>query len=301
MENGFISKIQRYSTKDGPGLRSTVFTVGCGLNCLWCSNPELIADGSKILYHPERCRRCGACAALSGGAILLGENGCVIDREACKNLDECASACYYDAYETIGYYITSGELVKKLARDKVFYDQSGGGVTFSGGEPALQSGFVAETSRLLRDMGIHVALDTSGYVPWDKLKEAAENADLILYDIKAFEPGIHLACTGADNRMILENALKLAEMKKDMIIRMIIAPGYNNQPADIDARLAFVQSLGSAVKQTDILKMHNLGAGKYRSLGVPCPTEGSPGCTDEAAREAALKAERLGLKAVIGG
>jgi len=299
MRNGFISKIQRYSTKDGPGLRSTVFMVGCNLRCVWCSNPELIEEGPKILYHPERCHRCGACVTLSGGSIRLGEKGCVIDRDACKNLEECAAACYYDAYEKLGYYITSGELAKKLARDKAFYDQSGGGVTFSGGEPALQAGFVMETLELLRKEGVHTALDTAGLISWADLKPLAEAADLILYDIKAFDAGIHKACTGAGSGVILENAVKLAGMKKPMFIRMIIAPGYNDQPDDIDARLAFVQSLGESVKQLDILKLHHLGVGKYHSLGLQCPIEGGQDCPDDVALEVAGKAERLGLKAVI--
>ena len=299
MDKGFISKIQRYSTKDGPGLRCTVFLVGCNLRCLWCSNPELLEPGPAILYHPERCTRCSACVGMSGGTISFGEAGCVIDREACKNLEACAAACYYDAYETIGCYMTPGELAEKLGRDKPFYDQSGGGVTFSGGEPALQDSFVLDTARILRAKGIHTALDTAGSVPWPRLKPLADEVDLILYDVKAYDAAIHLSCTGVDNKAILENAAKLAGMNKDMIVRMVIAPGYNDQPADIDARLQFIKGLGPCVRQVDILKLHHLGEGKYRSLGLAFPMRGARDCPDSIAREVAEKAQSLGLKAVL--
>jgi len=299
MKSGFLAKIQRYSTRDGPGIRSTVFLTGCNLNCLWCSNPESAGDGPKILYHPERCTHCGACVSISNGSIRPGAAGCVIDREACTNLPDCAAACYFDAYETIGRSLSSGDLAAELARDKAFFDQSGGGVTFSGGEPALQDGFVAETARILRGDGIQVALDTAGCIPWPRFRPLADEADLILYDIKAFDAGIHRACTGADNSMILENAVKLAEMNKDMVIRMILVPGYNDQPADIEARLRFIAGLGPAVRQVDILKLHHLGESKYRSLGLQYPMRGAAECSDAAALEVAKKAEGLGLNAII--
>ena len=271
MNSGLISKIQRYSTKDGPGLRSTAFLVGCNMKCVWCSNPELIGEGVKILHHPQLCVHCGACTALSGGAITFGEEGCMIDRERCGNLAECAAACYYDAYETVGYTVSPEELADWLSRDKAFYDMSGGGVTFSGGEPALQAEFVIETARILRRSGIRVAVDTAGSVPWERLGPLAFEADLILYDIKAFDANIHLTCTGEDNRIILENAQKLAEAGKDMIIRMIVAPGYNDQREDIKARRSFAAALGPCVRKVEVLKLHHLGESKYRSLGITYP------------------------------
>ena len=225
----------------------------------------------------------------------------MIDRGACENLMTCAAACYFDAYETVGFTISPEDLADKLVRDKVFYDQSGGGVTFSGGEPALQDEFVLETAKILRSGGIHVALDTAGLVPWHRLEPLADGVDLVLYDIKAFDAGIHRACTGADNRVILENAGRLAENNKDMIIRMILAPGYNDQPEDIEARLRFIAGLGPSVRQVDILKLHHLGAGKYHSLGLPFPMEGVGDCPDSLAEAVAQRAAEWGLKAVVGG
>ena len=248
MQSGVISKIQKYSTKDGPGIRSTVFCAGCNVRCIWCSNPELIET----------------------------EN---------KNFQTTA--------------ITARELSERLLRDKVFYDQSGGGVTFSGGEPALQPEFVRQTAALLKEAGVSCALDTAGCVEWDVLKTASENMDLILYDIKAADDGVHRSCTGASNALILENAKRLAQIKK-LHVRLILVPPYNDG-ADLEKRLDFVKSLGGAVSRVDILPFHKLGAGKYLSLGVNDPMKDLPECPPEAVSQAAAAAERMGIKAAIGG
>lgn len=299
--NGFISKIQKYSTKDGPGLRSTVFSVGCNLRCKWCANPELIPTGPKILHYTERCVGCGACAALSNGSIQIIDGKAVIDREKCTNLAECAAACYYDAYEQIGISITAEELAKKLLRDKVFYAQSGGGVTYSGGEAALQAAFFLETTKLLKKESIHVALDTAGNIPWKDLGPLVEAVDMVLYDIKAFDNTIHKQYMGVGNELILENARRIADMKKDIIIRMIVVPGVNDSKEEIENRLSFIRSLGEAVLQVDILKYHRLGAGKYLRLGLEEPMGDTPECTDEFADWVLELATNMGLTATIGG
>jgi pyruvate formate lyase activating enzyme len=298
MATGVFSKIQRYSTKDGPGIRSTVFCVGCNLRCLWCANPELIAAVPQILYHNLRCVRCGDCVALSGGTIKIGPNGCEIDRKRCVNLEEISAACNHDAYEIVGQTITPEELVQKLLKDKVFYDQSGGGVTFSGGEPALQPEFVAETATLLKNENIHTAMDTAGNVEWDVLKTATENIDLVLYDIKAFDNEIYRRCTGVSNELVLENARRLAGIKNTLRIRLVLIPSYNDGE-DWEKQLDFVKSLG--IKQIDVLPLHRLGAGKYRALGIPDPMEGEAECPPEVTAKAVAVAERKGLTVTIGG
>ena len=291
---GRISKIQRYSTRDGPGIRSTVFCAGCNLRCVWCANPELIERETQILYYTQRCVRCGACAAMSRGTIAVGHNGCVIDRSRCSRLAECAAACNHDAYEIIGRTISSGELARALIRDKAFYDQSGGGVTFSGGEPALQPDFVAETAAFLQEAGIHIALDTAGNVEWDNLKIAAEKVDLILYDIKAFDEETHRRCTGVSNALILENARRLALLRKTLHVRLILVPP-SNDGADFEKRLDFVKSLGNAVSRIDLLPFHKLGAGKYKALGISDPLADYPECPPDSVAKAVAVAERKGL------
>jgi len=297
--DGFISKLQRYSTKDGPGVRTTVFAVGCPLNCLWCANPELIGSATKFLYHPRRCVGCGACVALSGGSIRLTDEGCDIDREK-ANLEECSVVCYYDAYERIGEIISVDELVSRLLRDKVFYDQSGGGVTFSGGDAALQAEFFLEVANRLKDSEIHVALDTAGYFPWEKLAPLAAAVDLVLYDVKMLNRTLHKRYTGVDNQLILENAMKIANTGKDMIVRLILIPGINDSEDEISGRLKFVKSLGSSVK-VDILKYHKLGSGKYASLGMIEMMEGTMECSDELAQSVADIARCMGIEATVGG
>ena len=297
--DGFISKLQRYSTKDGPGVRTTVFAVGCPLNCLWCANPELIGDATKFLYHPRRCVGCGACVAKSDGGIRLTGDGCDIDRDT-ADLGECPVVCYYDAYEKIGGIVTVKELVAGLLRDKVFYNQSGGGVTFSGGDPAMQAEFFHEVAVRLRDSEVHVALDTSGYFPWEKLAPLVAAVDLVLYDIKALNRKLHKRYTGVDNQLILENALRIADMGKAMTVRMILIPGINDSEDEIAGRLKFVKSLGNHVK-VDLIKYHKLGAGKYASLGMIEMMEGTPECSDELAEYAANLARNMGIAVTIGG
>ncbi|MCL2129248.1 MAG: glycyl-radical enzyme activating protein [Treponema sp.] len=298
---GLISRIQRYSTKDGPGIRSTVFAVGCNLCCKWCSNPELVDERPKILYHAERCFRCGACAALSGGTIKLGSRGCIIDRKKCNNLEECAAVCSYDAYEYIGKIIDPEELAAKLMRDKAFYDRSCGGVTYSGGEPALQADFFLETTKLLKEESIHVALDTAGHIPWESLSPLVEAVDLILYDIKVFDNLLHEKYVKAGNSLILENARKIAELEKPMIVRMILVPGVNDSEEEVQNRLDFIHELGRAVIRLDILKYHRLGAGKYFCLGSQEPMGDIPECTDEYAGLILQKARSMGFAVTVGG
>ncbi|ACZ10099.1 4-hydroxyphenylacetate decarboxylase activating enzyme [Sebaldella termitidis] len=268
-KKALISNIQNYSTKDGPGIRTTVFFTGCNLKCVWCSNPELIEPGIKVMYFENRCRRCGKCAETAvNNSIILTESGCEIDREKCTNIEECMEVCPYEAYEKSGYEISVQDLYNKLIRDKIFFEQSGGGVTFSGGEAGLQYEFLSEIGTELQKDNIHTALDTAGLITWEKLEKAINSMNMVLFDIKAYDSRLHRKYTGAGNELILENIKKTADKNKELIIRMVIVPGMNDNIEDIKKRISFIKELGSAVKQIDILKYHNLGEGKYKSLGM---------------------------------
>jgi pyruvate formate lyase activating enzyme len=280
-EKGLISTIQRYSTKDGPGIRSTVFFVGCNLRCKWCANPELMKPGIKYMHFENLCIHCGACVKIAANqSIKFVKVGCVIDRLRCTNIEECMDICPKEAYEKVGYEIRSEDLLEKLLRDALFYEKSGGGVTFSGGEPAFQGDFVIEAANLLRSQGVHVALDTAGYLPWTSLQKVVEAVDMVLYDIKAYDNDIHKACTGVGNEEILDNAKHIARMNKEIIIRMVIVPGWNDDFIDIKKRIMFVKELGSSVTRVDLLRYHNLGIGKYQRLGMKYPLENDIECDE---------------------
>lgn len=298
MNKGFISTIQRYSTKDGPGIRSTVFFKGCNLRCKWCANPELIERKAQLIHFENRCRHCGACVKSAiNHSIRLTDNGVVIDREACTNIDTVVASCPWDAYEKVGYEINAEELVEILLRDKAFYDSSGGGVTFSGGEPALQGEFVAGAASLLREEGVHTALDTAGCLPWEKLVPVVNQVDMVLYDIKAYEQELHRDCTGVDNAVILDNAARVSALNKDMIVCMVIVPGLNDGWEDVKARIDFIKTLGGAVSRVDILGYHALGEGKYRRLGMECPTAGVAPCNSGCLEQIKQYAIERGLAA----
>jgi pyruvate formate lyase activating enzyme len=286
--DGFISQIQRYSTKDGPGVRSTVVAVGCPLNCLWCAYPELSGDAAKFLYHPRRCVACGACVAQAGGALANSENG----------FEESSVLCFYDAYEMAGEPISDKELASALLQDKVHYDRSGGGVTFSGGDPVQQTEFFFEVATRLKDSDVHLALDTSGHFPWEKLVPLVTVCDLILFDIKFLNRTLHRRYTGVDNQLILENAMKIAYSGKPMVVRMILVPGVNDSFTEISGRLAFVKSLGGLVR-LDIIKYKKLEAGKYASLDMIELMGGTDECSDEFAERVLEMARSIGLNATI--
>jgi len=285
MPDGFISKLERFSTKDGPGIRSTVYAVGCPMNCLWCLNPELIGDAAKFLYHPRRCVGCGAC---------------VTQPEDNENLEERSVVCYYDAYERDGGVVSAKELVAALIRDRSHYDKTGGGVTFSGGDPGMQAEFFFEVGTALKEMEIHVALDTAGYFAWEKLAPLVSAVDLVLYDIKMLNRTLHKRYTGVDNQLILENAMRIADMGKKMIVRMILIPGINDSDDEIVGRLKFIKNLGRYVK-VDLLKYKKLSAGKFASLGMIEMMDGTDECSEDIAEHAANLARNMGLAVRICG
>lgn len=262
MTKGFISTIQGYSTKDGPGIRSTVFLVACNLRCKWCSNPELMLPGKKTMTFEV------------GGV---------------------------KKFQKVGYEIDSKTLAEKLARDKIFYEETGGGVTFSGGEAALQAEFVTETAHYLNEMGISSALDTAGDVPFDVLKNVSRETKYFLYDVKTFDEELHKKCTGRSNGQILSNLKKLAEIGQFLIIRLVIVPNYNDDLNDVKKRFELVKSLGECVKRVDVLPYHTLGKGKYKSLGLDYPIKGGEEIYSEYWQKIKDLADKTGIKIFIAG
>lgn len=300
VKEAMISTIQRYSTKDGPGIRSTVFFVGCNLLCSWCSNPELIKFGCKYMIFAERCTQCGLCLSKApAGAIDLTDNQLTVQREKISNIAEIAELCPTNVFEVVGKKVIVDELFSELMKDKVFYDTSGGGVTFSGGDPLLHGAFIKDLASRLKAENITIAVDTAGNFKPKRLEEIASYVDVFLYDIKAFDDHIHRNCTGVGNKLILTNAQRLVELGKEMIVRMVIVPGLNDQIEDMVARIDFIADLGPKVTRVDLLRYHELGKGKYQRLGLDYPLASLPECDEEKIQKVYHYALCKGLHATI--
>jgi pyruvate formate lyase activating enzyme len=267
---GTIFDIKRFSIHDGPGIRSTVFFKGCPLSCKWCHNPESQSPQPELIFRPERCLNCGSCAevcpagitVINGGEIHYLSNG----NGKCQICGKCSEVCYPGARELIGREVTPGEVLEELLQDLPFYLESGGGVTFSGGEPLYQPDFLEDILKLSKENGLHTALDTCGSCGWEDLERQLPYLDMVLYDLKLLDDGLHKDFTGASNRKVLENYQRLTRSKVELRIRRPVIPGVNDSRAEIQALTDFIQNT-NGVKRIDLLPYHALSADKYLRLG----------------------------------
>jgi pyruvate formate lyase activating enzyme len=300
METGTIFNIQRYSIHDGPGIRTTVFFKGCPLGCWWCHNPESQKYGPQLIFRENRCIGCGDCIqACPNNAVAIREFLPDTDGDKCSCCGACAGACPAGAREIIGNTVTTGYLMNEIEKDLVFYDQSGGGVTFSGGEPLMQHEFLAKLLIECRDKDIHTAVDTSGYTNWEVLSALAGVTDLFLYDIKHLDDTMHTKTVGVSNRVILENLKKLAKVHNNINVRVPLVPGINDDDGNVLGTAKFISSLN--IRDVNILPYHNTGMDKYGRLG----REYRLTDTREPTRELTAKVEEVftgcGLNVKIGG
>ena len=264
------------STEDGPGIRSTVFFKGCPLSCLWCHNPESISPRIQIHWEKIRCIACHSCKeACTQGAITEGDSGILIDRIACDSCGICVQACPSAALGAYGEVIYPHDLVHEVLKDRAYFQSSGGGVTLSGGEPAMQPAFTQELLSLFRKEGIPIALDTCGQCSWETLAMLAADADLVLYDLKEIDPAKHKRFTGQSNARILENVIALARVMREqgrpreLWIRTPLIPGYTATPENILGIGAFIQGhLEGEVHRWELCTFNNLCIHKYESLGI---------------------------------
>ena len=265
---GFVFDIKKYAIHDGPGIRTTVFFKGCPLQCQWCQNPESWKREPELGLRTGRCVRCGQCAEVcTRQAITFTEDQPVTDVNICNLCGECVDACMAGAREIIGQEMTVGDVMIEIEKDVVFYDQSGGGVTFSGGEPLMQPEFLLALLNQCQTQGIHTAVDTSCYAEPQILERVGEKTDLFLCDIKHMDSDIHKRFTGVENNLILDNIKRLSQAGKEIIIRIPVIPDFNDDQTNIEATGKFAASLPS-VSGIDILPYNRGGTEKSARLSA---------------------------------
>lgn len=294
-----VFDIQRFSVHDGPGIRTTVFLKGCPLRCKWCANPESQRQNPEILLRNTRCDQCGECVkACPLSAIVLEESNIRLDRDRCDCCMKCVDVCLTGAISRAGEIKTVEEIVIEAEKDKVFYNNSGGGVTISGGEPLFQPEFTYALLKALKEKSLHTALDTCGYAKWDVLDKILDYTDLALFDIKHIENEAHHAGTGFGNSLIFENLERTLEKNKKVWVRIPIIPGFNDSEKHVTELAEYF--LKRPVEKITLLAYHELGRNKWEFLGLENPMPELPGLKEEELSHLRDIFVSAGLKATIG-
>jgi pyruvate formate lyase activating enzyme len=298
----YVSNIQRFSVHDGPGIRTVVFLLGCPLRCKWCQNPETFNAKPRLMMNYDKCVGCGACVQVCPRkAISFGESGRIItDYDKCDGCWLCVNECYYQARQLTGKPYTVEEVFLEVKKDEVFYRDTGGGVTLSGGEPLLQPEFCFELFQESGKYSIETAVETCGYTDWKNFERILPVTNLFLYDMKLLDGNKHKKWTGVDNELILKNAKKLVKAGKKLIVRIPLIPGVNDDREEFGSIVRFVKELGS-VDSIHITPFHQIGSSKYEMMGVEYALKGlneENACNIEHCKQIAVD---MGFKVSIGG
>jgi len=265
---GVVFDIKSFAIHDGPGIRTTVFLKGCPLRCEWCHNPESQSLKPVLAQFKNNCIGCYACVrSCPHRALAASPEGIKIDRQRCQACGACASVCPAEALVLRGKTMTVSAVLAEVLKDKPFFDNSGGGITLSGGEPLFQPDFALALLKAAKEKGLHTCLDTSGYAPWEVWERILPYTDLVLYDVKCMDMHRHRCHTGRSNSRILENLRALTSDGVAVKVRMPIVPGFNDSPADVEATAQFLKSL-SHPPVLELLPYHKLGESKYEVLGM---------------------------------
>ena len=297
---GRVFNIQRFSIHDGPGIRSTVFFKGCPLRCPWCHNPESVHREFEVAVNAERCLECGEC--IDGCALPAGPvpPGIIAADGDCRLCNSCVETCPSGAREIVGEDMTVPELMDKVLRDRLFFESSGGGVSFSGGEPLAQPEFLVSALAACRRHELHTVVDTSGFARWEAVEEVAEHTDLFLYDLKILDPEKHLELMGAPLNPIVDNLHRLDKRGVPIWLRVPLVRAITDHDENIGAIARLAASLNS-VRRICLLPYHRFGIGKLDKLGCRGVSDGWRAPEPERIRRVARIAETAGVEVEVGG
>lgn len=266
MDKGIVFNIQRFCLHDGPGIRTLVFLKGCPLRCKWCSNPESQSALREVMHFKNLCIKCGKCVSLCPQkAITFLKKFPVIDRTRCKACGICVQGCSSQALRISGEFFMTDHLFELILRDKTYFDLSGGGVTFSGGEPLMQPAFLKSILRKLRLHGVQTAVETSGYCSKDLLADIAQYTDIFLFDIKHICDAAHKKGTNAGNAKIIDNLRLLSKMHDSIVVRIPVIPKFNMDKPTLDGMVQLISECD--IRNVQLLAYHNYGLSKYRGIG----------------------------------
>ncbi|MDZ7608955.1 MAG: glycyl-radical enzyme activating protein [Cyclobacteriaceae bacterium] len=308
-----IFDIRRYSINDGPGIRITIFMKGCALRCRWCHNPESQSTEVQKFYTASKCIGAKDCIEVCPeNALTLTPKGIVTDYDACNLCGKCADSCPTKAMEMSGKLYTTEELIEIIERERVHIDQSGGGVTFSGGEPLMHPGFLMEMLKACGEKGLHRAVDTCGFAPTETLLEVAKHTDLFLYDLKLMDPRQHKSWTGVDNTRILKNLQILAGIGAKVNIRIPLIKNVNMDRVEITRMAEFIAGLpwktnvseregDRNMPMINFLPYHNIARGKYQKLHIEYHQEAMEEPIPEELNQAMAIFRKYGMESEIGG